>query len=396
VLCGFTVDITERKRAEEALRAEDARKNRFLAILSHELRNPLNAVRAALALLGRDGVGEAARRAAQGVMDRQVGQLARLLDDLLDIARITGDRLELRRETVSVASVVAAAVETSRPLLAARRHTLTLDAIPEDLLVDGDPTRLAQIFSNLLNNAAKYTLPGGRVHIGVERMAAAVDVVVRDDGIGFTAAQAARLFGMFSSAHGSDDGQGGGLGLGLYIVRALVAKHGGTVSAESAGPGCGAAFRVSLPTAEAASVLPVRPPPSGSASGRRRDILVVDDNEDAARTLAALLELDGHGVRFAHDAESALRTIEHGFPQVAILDIGLPGMDGYALARAIRACPRGNEVTLVALTGWGSEEAKRAAHAAGFDHHLTKPVQFDALATILARSARREIAGARS
>jgi PAS domain S-box-containing protein len=389
VLCGFTVDITERKRAEEALRAEDANKNRFLAMLSHELRNPLNAVRVALALLGRDGVNERERDVARRVMGRQVGQLARLLDDLLDIARITGDRLELRRETVALRHAIAAAVETSQPVLDARRHTLTLDEISDDVRVDGDPTRLAQVFSNLLNNAAKYTPSGGHVHVGIERRPGAVDVLVRDDGLGFTPAQSETLFRMFSSQHGAGDGQGGGLGLGLYIVKALVERHGGSVTAESAGLGCGASFRVTLPIVAAAAAATTSPEePPGRRSARRCKVLVVDDNEDAARTLAAVLELDGHSVRFAQDAQGALAEIEREVPEVAILDIGLPDMDGYALARRLRASPEGRDLTLVALTGWGSEAAKCEAREAGFDHHLTKPVQFDALDAILAGSPR--------
>jgi CheY-like chemotaxis protein/two-component sensor histidine kinase len=330
-------------------------------------------------------------------MERQLAQLARLLDDLLDIARITGDRLELRRETVALRQVIAAAVETSQPVLDARRHVLTLDGIPDDLRVDGDPTRLAQVFSNLLNNAARYTPSGGHVHVGIEHRPDAVDVLVRDDGAGFTSAQASMLFRMFSSQHGAGDGQGAGLGLGLYIVKALVERHGGSVTAESAGLGCGATFRVSLPTVSAAGAPQATPTETaGQRATRRHKLLVVDDNEDAARTLAAVLALDGHAVRFAHDAEGALAEIERELPDVAILDIGLPGMDGYALARQLRASPGGQDVLLVALTGWGSDAAKREAREAGFDHHLTKPVQFDTLEAILAGSLRPLAADARS
>ncbi len=377
---GVHTDITDIREAQRtierqnaALREADARKDRFLATLSHELRNPLAPIRTAAELLERPEVTPAQRASAVQVVRRQVGQMALLLDDLLDVARITQGKLVLRRTRVDLPAVVESAVETVRPLLDRKGHALQL-ALPGDApALDADPVRLAQVLANLLTNAAKYTDPGGRITLAAQAEGQLLAIEVADDGIGLAPEALPRLFGMFSQVGPGEGRTEGGLGVGLALVKALVELHGGRVAAHSDGLGQGSRFTVWLPLALA----PARPeaaPPAPAPAGPRR-VLVADDNRDAADTLALLLEMSGHQVCVAYDGLQALATAREMRPEVALLDIGMPGMDGHAVARAVRAEPWGAAVLLVAVTGWGQEEDRRRAREAGFDHHVTKPVE---------------------
>jgi signal transduction histidine kinase/CheY-like chemotaxis protein len=378
--------VVEHKRAEEALREADRRKDEFLATLAHELRNPLAPLRNSLEILRHAEAGGALLERARGMMERQVQQLVRLVDDLLDLSRVTRNKLELRRERIDLAAVVQSAVETSGPLLQASGQRLTLDLPPRPILLDADPTRLAQVFSNLLNNAAKYGEPGGSISLTGERHGASVVVSVRDTGIGIPAPMLPRIFDMFTQVDSSLERAHGGLGIGLTLVRSLVELHGGTVEARSAGPGQGSEFTIRLPAVaiepdDAPREAPSRPEPA-EAPPRRR-ILVVDDNEDAATSLSLLLTLAGNEVRTGHDGLAAVEMAAAFRPTVILLDIGMPRLNGYEAARRIRE-QQGEEVVLIALTGWGQDEDRRQAQEAGFDHHLVKPLDFAILQGLLA------------
>jgi PAS domain S-box-containing protein len=385
---GVSTDITDRVHAEAALRETDRRKDEFIATLSHELRNPLSPIRTATQLLDDGGLDPERERWARGVVRRQVEQMSRLLDDLLDVSRITQGKLRVRVEPTSLCAIVDAAVETARPLLDARRHELRLQPLPRPVTVRVDAVRLAQVLSNLLTNAAKYTDPGGCVTLSGAVEGRTLLLSVRDTGVGWAPEAQPALFRMFSQLHDTGGRSGGGLGIGLALVRGLVELHGGTVEASSPGPGAGSEFVVRLPDAVVEDA-------AGHEAGDRRAatdapplrVLVADDNRDAADSLALLLSLDGHTVRIARDGREALLLAESQRPEVALLDIGMPGLDGYELARRLRADPRHAGVRLIALTGWGQDEDRRRALDAGFDHHLTKPVDLDDLARLL-RAAR--------
>jgi CheY-like chemotaxis protein/two-component sensor histidine kinase len=322
------------------------------------------------------------------MMERQLGQMVRLIDDLLDVSRISRNRLELRRETVELATVLRSAVETSRPLLEQSHHTLTLDIPAEPIPVDADVTRLAQVFSNLLNNAAKYTSPGGRIQLAVERRDDRVMVSVSDNGVGIPADMLERIFDMFTQVDHSLEKSHGGLGIGLTLVQRLVEMHGGTVTAFSDGHASGSRFVVELPVA--------RPPlPGGGGEGAGAEeqgtphrILVVDDNRDSAQMLARMLGILGNNTEVAHDGQEALRLAGEFRPDVILLDIGMPKMNGYDVARRIREEEWGRDMVLIALTGWGQEEDRRRSQEAGFDHHLLKPVEPGVLKELLARTRR--------
>jgi PAS domain S-box-containing protein len=379
-------DYIERMRADQALREADHRKDEFLATLAHELRNPLAPIRNAVELLkGANNDGKLVEQ-ARTVMERQLVQMVRLIDDLLDISRISRGKLQLRKERVELASVVNTAVETSRPFIEASRHELTIALPPEPVHVDADPIRLAQVFANLLNNAAKYTEKGGRIWLTAERLDGEIAVSVRDTGIGIAADHLPHVFEMFSQVAPALERSQGGLGIGLSLVRGLVELHGGSIEAHSGGPGMGSEFIVSLPVVD----LPVQAPREQSSegdeshSGPKCRILVVDDNRDAADSLAMLLRMMGHSLHTAHDGLEAVQAAAMFRPDVVLLDIGLPKMDGYEAARHIRKRPWGKEMFLVALTGWGQEEDKRRALEAGFDQHMTKPVDPAALGEFLA------------
>ena len=358
----------------------DQRKNEFLAMLAHELRNPLAPIRSAVQLLRMPERGQDKLEWALSVLDRQSQQLVRLVDDLLDVARITQGRILLKLESVDVAKVVGVAVEMSRPLVNSRAHELTVKVPSGPLSVHGDFSRVAQVLSNLLNNAAKYTEPKGRIALTVEEDGADVVFTVTDSGIGIPQNMLGSIFELFTQADRSLDRAQGGLGIGLTVVRRLVAMQGGTVVARSDGPRKGSEFVVRLPRiAPAAANAPV-------ASARRDDsncrVLVVDDYADAAASMAALLRHDGQEVRLAHDGPSALSAARDFRPHVVLLDIGLPGMNGFEVARALRATPETRECTLVAVSGYGQPDDQKKSQEAGFDHHLVKPVDLQLLQEI--------------
>jgi two-component system CheB/CheR fusion protein len=382
---GVTTDIHDQKELHEQLREADRRKDEFLATLAHELRNPLAPLQNAVEVMQRAGSDATQQLEARQIIGRQVRQMVRLIDDLLDVSRITRGKLELRRERIPLAAVLTDAVETSRPMLDAKRQELAVVLPPEPLDVDGDRTRLAQVFGNLLNNAAKFTEPGGRITVTAQREDGTLVVRVRDTGIGIPGDMLPRVFDIFTQVDTGPARPHTGLGIGLTIVKRVVELHGGTVEAHSEGRGRGSEFVVRLPLAAPLLV-------SGASASKntepvaaapRRRILVVDDNEDAAKSLSAFLELIKHDVRSAHDGSEALRVGAEQHPDVVFLDIGLPDQDGYEVARLIRQQPWGRDVILVALTGWGQDEDRRRSLEAGFDLHLTKPFDPSALEQFL-------------
>jgi PAS domain S-box-containing protein len=379
------VDITDRKRAEEAVREADRRKAEFLATLAHELRNPLAPLRTGFELLKRSA-DRATRERARAMMERQLGHMVRLIDDLLDVSRISRGKIELRREDTSLAVAIAHAVETSRPLIDAHRQVLTLDLPARPVWVHGDLTRLAQVVGNLLTNSAKYTPDGGR--IGVSLFVDHGEAVIRvaDSGVGIAPETLPGVFEVFAQAARDRDRSRGGLGIGLFLVRWLVEMHGGTVSAESPGVGQGSTFTVRLPLAPVAprEIEPAPAEVSLPAPVARR-VLVVDDNEDAADSLATVLDLHGHETRTAYDGPSALAAAHAFAPEVVFLDIGMPGMSGHEVARRLRDDPALAGAFLVAPTGWGGQDDKRRTREAGFNFHLTKPVDVAAVEDVLAQ-----------
>ncbi len=382
----ITRDITYRKRAERALLEADRQKNEFLATLAHELRNPLAPIRNSLNILRliRGDAPEAER--VRETMERQVNHLVRLVDDLLDIARISNGKMELRREPIEIASVIRSAVETSRPLIDVQRHQLSITVPNEPLTVEADPLRLSQVVANLLNNAAKYTEPGGQIWLTVSREAGEVVISVRDTGIGICAEMLPLVLEMFTRTERGKIHSQDGLGIGLALVKRLVELHGGRVEAKSEGEGRGSEFTIRLPIS--ANQLPADytgiPVASDRPIDARQRILVVDDNQDAALSLAMLLRILGNEVETAHDGRSALQAFVEFRPSVVLLDLGMPDMSGYEVARRLRELPRFQQVSLVALTGWGQEDDRRKTHEAGFDDHLVKPVNVDALQVLLA------------
>jgi PAS domain S-box-containing protein len=380
-------DITERKNQEEALRDADRRKDEFLATLAHELRNPLAPIRQATAIAASKRASEDQREWGFSVIQRQVEHMALLLDDLLDVSRITRGTLTLRKQTVDLRSIVSAAAETARPLIETRRHQLRLD-VPEGVALVADPLRLSQILANLLTNAAKYTLPGGTIRLSAQVEGRIVCMRVEDNGIGLRPQDLPLIFQMFAQVRSTSDHAQGGLGIGLALTKGLVEMHSGSIEVMSAGPGKGATFIVRLPVGDLAQA---KQPDADARTPQlvvSRRVLIADDNRDAAESLAILLQLDGHQVVIAGDGPSAIRLFDEHAPDVAILDVGMPGMSGYEVARCIRATPRGTTTLLVALTGWGQEKDRRESRAAGFDHHLTKPIEPAAVTELVARMPR--------
>ena len=360
----------------------DRRKDEFLATLAHELRNPLAPIRNWVNVLRLSGAGEPGPEFLE-MMDRQVNHMVRLVDDLLELSRITRGKIELRMEPVELAPIVAAAVETSRPLIEAAGHTLTVSVPDESIVVTGDAIRLAQVFSNLLNNAVKYTDDGGCITLDVRLERQEVVITVRDTGIGIPSAALPRVFDMFVQVHEDDFRAQTGLGIGLTLVRSLVEMHGGRVEARSEGPGTGSEFAVRLP---ATSQKPSTAGSTISGVPQLREmarVLVVDDNHDAADSLGALLSVLGADVRIAHDGNRALELFDAFHPAAAFLDLGMPGMDGFEIARRIRSRADGNGTMLVALTGWGQERDRRRTEEAGFARHLAKPADLDSLQDVL-------------
>ncbi len=390
---GINMDVTERKRMEEsfrrqaeALREADRRKNEFLSILAHELRNPLAPISNAIQILTLRGDDPALVAQTKEVMERQVHQMTRMVDDLLEVSRISRGKISLQTAPLDLAEVVATAVETSRPLVEAHHHTLTVTLPERPARVEADGARMAQVLSNLLNNAAKYTEDGGRIDLIVEQAQGEAVIRVRDNGIGIAPERLPSVFDMFEQIEGVSDRSQGGLGIGLTLARRLVEMHGGKIEAHSAGLGKGSEFVTRLPAYAEPAMKPAPEPSEGppmpSASGSRR-VLVVDDNVDSAESMAVLLRLYGHDVRLAHDGEAALEEARSFRPDVMFLDIDLPKMDGYEVARRLRLEPAMGGLTLVAMTGYGQEEERRRTREAGFHSHLVKPVDFEMLQELL-------------
>jgi PAS domain S-box-containing protein len=388
----IVTDLSTLTRVQRESRSKDD----FLAMLAHELRNPLAPIRTGLQVLRLSPGGEAAERVRE-MMDRQVAQMVRLIDDLLDVSRINRGKIELKRELIDVRTVIGLAVETTLPVIEAGRHELQLRIPPDPLMVHADPVRLAQVFGNLLNNAAKYTPDGGQLEVDVVREGSRVSVAIRDTGVGIPAEMLPGVFELFSQAGRSLDRAQGGLGIGLTLVRRLTEMHGGTVEAASPGLGRGSTFTVSVPLVGDRDTRPVAAgPDDGEAAGpgppaRRLRVLVVDDNADGASTLSMLVGLRGHETAVAHDGPEALTMLAAFTPHLVICDIGLPGLDGYEIARRVRAVETargGGRTALVSLTGWGSDEDKHRSLEAGFDLHLTKPIDPKEVEALLDRTCK--------
>jgi PAS domain S-box-containing protein len=376
-------DVSVRRTAEEALRDADRRKDEFLATLAHELRNPLAPIRQAARISKAPNATEAQKRWSHDVIERQVHHMSLLLDDLLDISRVTRGILVLRKQPTDLTSMIDAAVETARPSIDAKRHNLRLQIPTEPLQFMADPLRMAQVLSNLLTNAAKYTDPEGTILLAATCELQEVVIRVSDNGVGIAADALPEIFEMFAQVHATRDRSEGGLGIGLALTRGLVELHGGKIEVRSAGLGRGSEFTVRLPCAVTAEPGGQRQSVSESPAARSRRILIADDNRDSAETLAALLRMQGHQVTIVHDGPAAVGAFTDLAADVVVLDIGMPGLDGYEVAQKMRRSRPAAALTLIAVTGWGQEHDKERAFAAGFDYHLTKPVDFDRLAQLV-------------
>ena len=382
-------DITERKRLEDNLRRlaadlsdADRRKNEFLATLSHELRNPLAPMSNMLEVVKRAEGDTEILQQAHDTIERQLGQMVRLVDDLLDLNRITHDRLELRRSEVELSSVIQQAVEVARPLIDAAGHALTVDLPDEPIYLNADRARLAQVFGNLLNNSSKYTRPNGAIALTAKQIADEVVVTVRDNGAGIPQDKLNSIFDMFMQVDQTADRAQGGLGIGLTLVKRLAEMHGGSIEAKSAGEGEGSEFVVRLPVLTKPTEV-TQPEPSVAPEPPQRRILIVDDNQDSADSMAMLLEITGNKTYMAHDGVEAIEAIETHRPQVVLLDIGLPRLDGHEVCRHVRQQPWGKDIVMIALTGWGQDDDRRKSLEAGFNGHLVKPVDYDQLMELL-------------
>jgi signal transduction histidine kinase len=376
-------ETEERRQAEAALRVADQRKDEFLATLAHELRNPLAPMVNAMGLLQAPNADAAIAKRAHGILNRQLSQMVRLVDDLLDVSRITSGKLAVRKQPVELATVVQNAVDTARPLLEERRHALDLQLPAQPVYLQADAVRLSQVFSNLLNNAAKYSEPNGVVRLSSAVAGSSVRVRIEDDGIGISAASLPRIFEMFAQGDTSPERTQSGLGVGLALAKRLVELHGGTIEAESGGLGKGSAFTVILPVMAALTSerTPTAPPVSKSVQHR---ILLVDDNVDFATSMSMLLQALGHDVRTASDALEALTIAREHKPEFAFLDLGMPRISGYELARRLRAEPETAGIVLIALSGWGQARDRERSREAGFALHLVKPVELQNIEAVLA------------
>jgi PAS domain S-box-containing protein len=382
-------DVTELKQLQEALRQSDRRKDEFLAMLAHELRNPLAPILNALHImrLGRNNA--ASVDDSRAIIERQVRHMVRLIDDLLDLSRITRGKIQLRKQPVELAQVIQSAVESSRPAIDAAGHKLSVSLPDHPVVIEADPTRLSQVLLNLMNNAAKYTEGGGHIWISAKVQGDQLAISVRDSGIGIPSEMLPNIFEMFAQVDRSLERSQGGLGIGLSLVRGLVRLHGGTVTARSEGPGKGSEFVVRLPlpaTQSQAVASPESPSARSRAPSQPRRILVVDDNVDGARSLEKLLKMLGHEVAVTHDGYTALDEARRFRPDIVILDIGLPGMNGYEVARHLRKMAELRAVVLVALTGWGKEDDRKKSMDAGFNAHLVKPVELPDLEALLSNA----------
>ena len=388
-------EVTERARVELALKEADRHKDEFLAMLAHELRNPLAPIHNAVQLMHRQDLSNPHLLWSRDVIGRQLAHLTRLVDDLLDVSRITRGKINLNRQALELRDVIARTVETVQPLIDDRGHTLRVSVPPGSLAVFGDPTRLSQALGNVLGNAAKYTERGGHIELSGRSLGAEVEIRVRDDGIGIPAELMPRIFNLFTQLDRTSGASQSGLGIGLALVQRLIEMHGGSVAAYSGGLGEGSEFVIRLPTYTREKLESERNSHSPSAleqsmmnaegtSRTQRRILVADDNNDALESLATLLQLSGHEVYTAANGAVALESAEQHRPEVVLLDIGMPKLDGYEVARRIRAQPWGQRITLVALTGWGQDSDRRRSQEAGFDSHLVKPLDLDKLTELLA------------
>jgi len=387
---GIAMDVTERRLQEESLREADRQKDRFIATLAHELRNPLAPIRNSVELLRRLAGSDARLTWHGDVIDRQVTHMSHLLDDLLDVSRITRGTIRLKRRTVSLSGVIHQAIEMATPLMTSLGHRLETELADEPILVDGDATRLTQILSNLLVNAAKYTPARGRIALAARTDGAQALVRVVDNGLGIAPERLAGLFDMFGHVDSDLERSQTGLGIGLWLAHALATMHGGTLEARSDGIGRGSEFSVRLPLASVPELhdpagLPERRRPG--REGQRLTVLIADDKVDIADSLAALLRLEGHAVHVAYSGEEAIEAARRVRPHAAVLDLGMPGHDGYEVCRVLRAEPWGAAMTLIAQTGWGLAEHRRRSHDAGFDHHIVKPVEPGELIALLQRRA---------
>jgi PAS domain S-box-containing protein len=389
-VAGTTRDVTERKQLESSLREADRRKDEFLATLAHELRNPLAPIRNAVHFMKLHKLPDEELNGARDIIDRQVQHMVRLVDDLLDVSRITLGQVTLRNDRIPLRRALEDALDAIAPAALAAGHELDAKLPPPDIEVVGDATRISQIFQNLLDNAIKYTPQGGQIVLRAERVDGHVRVSVRDSGIGIPAERQARIFELFTRVHPDEGIKTNGLGIGLSLARQLIELHGGRIEVASEGIDRGSEFTVYLPAAPAQSIEAPAPEPKAAPDAETRRVLVVDDNRDAADSLAMILEMSGTEVAVAYDGAQALVLIEEEEPDVVLMDIGMPGMDGYEVARRIRSTPGGDRFHLVALTGWGQADDKKRALATGFDEHLTKPVDPVMLAEMLAsRTMRR-------
>jgi signal transduction histidine kinase len=369
---------------EESLRDGDRRKDEFLALLAHELRNPLAPVRYALATIRKPGLTPEQRTRANEIIERQVVHMSHLLDDLLDVSRITRGAIMLKKTRTALAPVIEAAIDAARPVIEARQHSLFVEVPEEAVYLDADPVRLTQVFSNLLINAAKYTNSQGRIEVKAVKDGPNVSISVLDNGVGISAELMPRLFTLFTQARPALERSEGGLGVGLALVRGLVTLHGGHVLARSGGLDQGSEFTVQLPMSTSAGEdSPGQMPATPGSVHRGLQVMVVDDNPDVAESCKTLLELSGHRVCTAYSGREALEMAESVHPDVMLLDIGLPDISGYEVARRVRATAWGGNADLIAVTGWGQDSDRERAFRAGFDHHLTKPIATDSLETLL-------------
>ena len=385
----FNAMLAEIGRRSEALRMADRRKDEFLATLAHELRNPLAPIRNALEILRLAGNDPVKAGRAREMMQRQVAQMVRLVDDLIDVSRITTGKLAVRKVIFDLRSALRDAVETARPFIESRRHTLDVRLPREPLAVDGDTTRLAQVFSNLLNNAAKYTDPGGHIELVARREGKEIVVTVQDNGIGLAPESTAYIFDMFAQVDRSLDRAQAGLGVGLTLSRTLVELHQGTIEVASDGKGRGSLFTVRMPASYTRLDEPAAPAGHEGHEGHGRRVLLADDNEDFVNSLGQLLSSRGHEVRIAYDGAQALQAAHEFHPDIAFLDIGMPKVHGYDVARRLREQPDTASCMLVAVTGWGQEADRAQARDAGFDRHLVKPVDPSEIEAILESGATR-------
>ncbi len=377
------VNVSDRRHAEEALREANTRKDAFLATLAHELRNPLAAMRNALQLLSVPELDAEGSQRASAIIHRQLKQLVRLVDDLLDVSRISRGQLQLRISRTTLAEVIRTAVESASLAIGTADQHLRVLLPDEPIILDADSERLSQVFTNLLTNATKYTPPGGEITISAVVEPETVTVEVADNGSGIPPEMLEAVFGMFTQVHSNRDRAFGGLGIGLTLVRSMVELHGGTVTAESGGPDQGSTFRVRLPRAPEAAREPDPAPALPAEVAVTKRVLIADDNLDAAESLQLWLQLAGHQVAIAANGTEALSVAETFLPDVALLDLGMPDLSGFEVARGIRSAPWGRGIVLIALTGWGQEEDRRRTAEAGFDHHLTKPIPPDTIEELI-------------